>query len=69
MTKEPKTPNIPAKEKAQEFLSNRSKEDAVKEVTQIIYLCEDCDSAKMYWKDVLNCVNEHVIKKHVGYVW
>jgi hypothetical protein len=66
MTKEPKTPNIPAKEKAQEFLSNKSKEDAVKEVTQIIYFCEDCYSAKMYWTDVLNFVNAHVIKKQVG---
>lgn len=66
MSRQPKAPNIPPKEKAQEFLSNKSKEDAVKEVTQLIYLSEECDPANTYWKDVLNCVNEHVIKKQVG---
>lgn len=69
MTKKPKTPNITPKEKAQEYLSNRSKEDAVKEVTQLIYLSEECESANTYWTDVLNYVNAHVIKKHAGYVW
>ena len=69
MSRQPKAPNIPPKEKAQEFLSNKSKEDAVKEVTQLIYLSEECDPANTYWKDVLNYVNAHVIKKHAGYVW
>jgi hypothetical protein len=69
MSRQPKTPNIPPKEKAQKFLSNKSKDDAIKEITQLIYLSEDCDSAKTYWTDVLNFVNAHVIKKHAGYVW
>jgi hypothetical protein len=69
MSRQPKTPNISPEEKAQKFLSNKSKDDAIKEITQLIYLSEDCDSAKTYWTDVLNFVNAHVIKKHAGYVW
>jgi len=68
MAKEPKTPNVLPKEKAQEFLMNKSKEDVVKEVTQLVYLSEDCDFAKMYWTDVLNHVNAQVVKKQVGYI-
>jgi len=68
MAKEPKTPNVLPKEKAQEFLMNKSKEDVVKEVTQLIYLSEDCDFSKMYWTDVLNHVNAQVVKKQVGYI-
>ncbi len=68
MAKEPKTPTITAKEKAHEFLMRKSKDDAIKEITQLLYLSEDCDFAKMYWTDVLNHVNAQVVKKHVGYI-
>ena len=65
----PRIPKESPKWKAQDLLARKAKEDVVKEVTQLIYLSEDFDSAKTYWTDVLNFVNAHVIKKHAGYVW
>lgn len=65
------TPRIPEespKWKAQDLLARKAKEDVVKEVTQLVYLSEDCDFAKIYWTDVLNHVNAQVVKKQVGYI-
>ena len=61
--KEPKISNLSPKEKALNFLSSKSKEDAIKEVTQLLYLSEENSIAKNYWESVLGYVEAHVVKK------
>lgn len=61
--KEPKISNLLPKEKALNFLSSKSKEDAIKEVTQLLYLSEENPTARNYWESVLAHVEAHVVKK------
>jgi hypothetical protein len=66
--KKPKTPNILPKEKALNFLSTKSKEDVIKEVTQLLYLSEDDAIVKNYWECVLEHVQAHVVQKKAGVI-
>lgn len=66
--KKHKTPNILPKEKALNFLSTKSKEDVIKEVTQLLYLSEDDAIVKNYWQMVLDHVESHVVKKQAGVI-
>jgi hypothetical protein len=59
MIHSPKIPKLTPKEKAQKFLSTKSKDDVVKEVTQLIYFSEDNKIQKTYWTEVLEWVNSH----------
>lgn len=66
--KGPKLPNLLPKEKALDLLSRKSKEDVIKEVTQLIYLSEDEAIPKNYWECVLEHVQAHVVKKQAGVI-
>jgi hypothetical protein len=63
MIHSPKIPKLTPKEKAQEFLSTKSKGDTIKEVTQLIYFSDDSDLSKTYWTAVLECVNSETFCK------
>jgi hypothetical protein len=66
--KGPKLPDLLPKEKALKFLSTKSKEDVIKEVTQLVYLSEDEAIAKNYWERVLDHVQDHVVEKYSGMI-
>ena len=64
----PRIPDESPKWKAQDLLARKAKDDAMKEVLQLIYLSEDCDQAKVYWTKVLDHVNSHQVKVASGYI-
>ncbi len=66
--KGPKLPDLLPKEKALKFLSTKSKEDVIKEVTQLLYLSEDDTIIKHYWECVLEHVQAHVVQKKAGVI-
>ena len=66
--KGPKLPDLLPKEKALKFLSTKSKEDVIKEVTQLLYLSEDDAIVKNYWQMVLDHVESHVVQKKAGVI-
>lgn len=66
--KGPKLPALLPKERASKFLSTKSKEDVIKEVTQLVYLSEEDAIAKNYWENVLEHVQAHVVKKQAGVI-
>ena len=66
--KGPKLPDLLPKEKALNFLSTKSKDDVIKEVTQLLYLSEEDTIVKNYWECVLEHVQTHVVKKQAGVI-
>lgn len=65
----PKNSTLSPREKARDMLSRISKEDAVKEITQLIYLSEAHPTFYKYWQDVLENVVNPQVKKSASSIW
>jgi len=65
----PKISKLTPKEKARDILGRKSREDAVKEITQLVYLSEDQPAFNQYWQDVLASVVNGTAKKPATSIW
>lgn len=64
----PKLSVLTPREKAQDILGRKNREDAIKEITQLMYLLEDDPIFNEFWQNVLNQVVLTPVKKAAGYI-
>lgn len=64
-----KISTLSPKEKARDMLGRKSREAAVKEITQLIYLTEDHPIFYKYCEDVLENVDHVQVKKSATSIW
>lgn len=64
----PKLSVLTPREKAQNILGRKNREDVIKEITQLMYLSEDDPIFNEFWQNVLNQVVLTPVKKAAGYI-